>query len=393
MQLKTEDNSFIRFLKDEKFIEWKLLPNDELNIYWMEFLQLHPEEKDNILLAESYLKKVDFDSIKISPKKKRETMHRLKQSLNKYNQKRKIRSFTYVAVSCAAILLLTIFIHKELIHPDCELVPSRDFIVGNELESEDILFITENNTASFKSNVDIQIDNDKTAQIYSKNNEIEEISINQHTMNKLVVPYGKRSKILLADGTQVWLNSGSTLEFPSDFTGKSRDVYLSGEMYLEVAPDKNKSFNVHTMDYNIKVYGTKFNVSSYNGFRSSVVLVEGCVGLQSTNKQELRLLPNEQAIYLDKGVFTTKEVDVIPFICWKDGYLTFEDTPVIDALKLIERYYNFSFNYDDDVSLKDLTCTGKIVLSDNLDNVMTTLALISNTKYKKKDKLIYIYKE
>ncbi|HBX18829.1 MAG TPA: iron dicitrate transport regulator FecR, partial [Porphyromonadaceae bacterium] len=82
-----------------------------------------------------------------------------------------------------------------------------------------------------------------------------------------------------------------------------------------------------------------------------------------------------------------------PFISWKNGYLTFEDTPVIEALKQIERYYNLSFNFDEEVSFQGLTCTGKIILSDNLDNVMTTLALISSTTYKKEDTQIYIYKK
>lgn len=212
-------------------------------------------------------------------------------------------------------------------------------------------------------------------------------------MNKLIVPYGKRSKIILSDGTQVWLNSGSSLEFPSAFSRNSRKVLLSGEMYIEVATDKNSPFYVHTSGYNVKVYGTKFNVSSYPGSTSSVVLVEGIVGLQAANKQELVLSPREQAIYSDNGTFQTQKVDVTPFISWKEGYLSFEDTPVTEALLQIERYYNLSFNYGDNISFQGLTCTGKIILSDNLDNVMTTLSLISDTKYKKEDKLIYIYKK
>jgi len=164
-------------------------------------------------------------------------------------------------------------------------------------------------------------------------------------------------------------------------------------MYIEVATDKNSPFYVHTSGYNVKVYGTKFNVSSYPGSTSSVVLVEGIVGLQAANKQELVLSPREQAIYSDNGTFQTQKVDVTPFISWKEGYLSFEDTPVTEALKQIERYYNLSFNYGDNISFQGLTCTGKIILSDNLDNVMTTLSLISDTKYKKEDKLIYIYKK
>jgi hypothetical protein len=263
--------------------------------------------------------------------------------------------------------------------------------VGNERESEDILFITGNRTAAFQSNVDIRIDDDNTAQIKREDAIDEEISIERNTMNKLVVPYGKRSKIVLSDGTRVWLNSGSSLEFPSAFSPEKREVFLSGEMYIEVAPDKSRSFYVHISAFDVKVYGTKFNVSSYGESASSVVLVEGSVGLQ-TAAEEILLLPDEQATYTHGGAFEKRKVDACTLVSWKDGYLTFEDTPVIEALKQIERFYNLSFNYGGNVSFQGLTCTGKIILSDNPDNVMTALTLISSTKYKKENKRIYIYK-
>jgi hypothetical protein len=306
-----------------------------------------------------------------------------------------VRRFAFAAAACAAVLVLSLlYLQEKLYKSRNQLITSSEYIVGNELKQEDIMFITGNETASFQHNIDIQISSEKTAQIRSEYQDAEEISIEQHTMNKLIVPYGKQSRITLADGTQVWLNSGTTLEFPSSFTKNKREVYLTGEMYIEVAPDKNRSFYVHTSDFNVRVYGTKFNASSYAGSPASVVLVEGSIGLQSDDgKQELRLSPDEQAVYSDNGTFQTKRVNVQPFISWKDGYLTFEDTPVTEALKQIERYYNLSFNYGDEVSFQGITCTGKIILSDNLDNVMTALTLISAMKYKKKDKLIYIYKK
>lgn len=392
MRSKTDDNNFLRFLKNEKFIEWKLFPTDELNRYWDEYLEQHPSEKENILLAEKHFQSIDISSMKMLPERKQEAIHRLEQSLDTYKRKRRIHRFVYIAAACAAALILSIlYIQKEMNRTGKELV-SESFIIGSELESEDILFITGNETASFQSSVEIEIRENKTAQIKSENKGSKEISIEQHTTNKLIIPYGKQSRITLADGTLVWLNSGSTLEFPSDFTGNTREIHLSGEMYIEVAPDNNKPFYVHTSEYDIKVYGTKFNVSSYSGSFSSVVLVEGSVGLQCAEKLELRLSPDQQAVYTGNDTFHTRKVDVTSFISWKDGYLTFEDTPVIEALKQIERYYNLSFNYGDDVSFQGLTCTGKIILSDNLDNVMIALTLISSTKYKKEDKLIYIYK-
>lgn len=395
MSLNTDNNRFIRFLKNEKFIGWKLLPTDELNEYWEKYLQLHPAERDDVQLAEEHFKHINLSPLKASPEKKQEAFFRLERSLTAYSRKRNIIRLTYIAAACVAALVLSLlYIRNNVDHSDNKLATSSGYIVGRELESEDILFITGNKSNSFQNNIEIQLDGNTAAQIKSENMKAAQISIEQNAMNVLIVPYGKRSKVTLSDGTQVWLNSGTTLEFPSDFKGNRREIFLSGEIYIEVAPDKNKSFFVHTFGYDVKVYGTKFNVSTYPGSISSVVLVEGSVSLQSADKQELFLSSNEQAIYSEMtGNFDTREVDVHSFISWKKGYLTFENTPVTEALKQIERYYNLSFNFDEDVSFQGLTCTGKIILSDNLDNVMTALSLISATKFKREDKQIYIYKE
>ena len=118
------------------------------------------------------------------------------------------------------------------------------------------------------------------------------------------------------------------------------------------------------------------------------------MGLQLSNKEEVILKPNEQAVFLtQKQNFEKQEVDVNSLISWKEGYLSFNDTPISEALRLIGRYYNLSFNLDDDVTFKGLTCTGKIILSDNLENVMMALSIISDTEYKIQDKQILIFKK
>ncbi len=385
---------FTRFLKDETFIEWKLFPTDELDAYWCDFLHRYPEERKNFEMAEKHFSNIRISSHTVSSEKKTEAIKRLEQSLRAYDHKRRLRHFTYAAAACAVLLILSVFYIFNDAASEEELMANSNYIVGNELESEDILFVTGNKTSSFQGNVDITIENDKTVRVRSENTEDAEISIEQDAMNKLIVPYGKRSEIILSDGSRAWLNSGSTLEFPSSFSGEKREVVLYGEMYIEVEPDKAKPFVVRTAEYDVRVYGTKFNVSSYTGVQSTVVLVEGSVGLSiDTKKEELKLSPNEQAIfYNETKSFETKEVDIEEFTSWKDGYLTFKDTPVTEVLKQIERYYNLSFEYENDISFKDKTCTGKIILSDNLDNVMTTLTLISSTKYQLIDKQIYIYK-
>jgi len=395
MRKGTDHTNFIRYLKNEQFIEWKLFPTDELDAYWSDFLQQHPNERTCFELAEKHFRQIRLSSPQLRREKKQEAMKRLEQSLRVYNRMRNLRRFTYAVAACVvSLILLTLYIQKGKDATGEDFFSNGNFIVGNELESADILLVTGDQTTTFQGNVDIEIEENKTARVRSEQAAEAEISIEQHATNKLIVPYGKRSEILLSDGTRAWLNSGSTLEFPSAFSGKRREVFLSGEMYIEVAPMKDKSFVVHTPGYNVKVYGTKFNVSAYSGTPSNVVLVEGRVSLQTAEREELFLSPKEQAVFSETtGTFDTREVDIRSFISWKEGYLTFADTPVTDALKQIERYYNLSFNLENNVSFKGLTCTGKIILSDNLDNVMTALSLISGTEYKRENNRIYIYKK
>ncbi|OPZ29901.1 MAG: fec operon regulator FecR [Bacteroidetes bacterium ADurb.BinA174] len=391
MQNKHKKNDFLRFLKDEKFIEWKLFPSDELTAYWENFLQEHPNERENMTLAEEHFRNIRLSSYSLSPEKKEEAIIKLEHSIHTFNTKRKILRVLYVAAACAAIFILSVlYIRINNNQPKADAILS-DYIVGSELQSENIRLITNNKTTSFQENINIEISNTGVARIKTDNENQEDISMDEKTLNTLIVPYGKRSSLTLADGSKVWLNSGSTLIFPTQFTENNREIHLtSGEMYIEVAPDSQKPFYVHTSDFNVKVYGTKFNVSAYTDSPQSVVLIEGRVSLQHGNKQETFLSPNEQAIYADNGTFNKQKVNVNQFICWKEGYLEFDDTPMEDVLLQIGRYYNLSFNYDKNTSLKGHTCTGKIILFDNLDNVMTTLALISSTTFTKEGKQIYI---
>ena len=103
--------------------------------------------------------------------------------------------------------------------------------------------------------------------------------------------------------------------------------------------------------------------------------------------------PSEQAVYSDNGTFNTQKVDVNQFISWKNGYLEFDKTPMTEVLKQIGRYYNLSFDLDNDVNLQKRTCTGKIYLSENMDNVMTTVGILSSTKYIKDNNQVYIINE
>lgn len=378
------------FLKNRQFLQWQLMPDEKLNSYWEEFFVQHPELQKELQQAISYLKKQGLNKSDLHKDEHIALLERIQKSIQ---QKKKIkqRRILWYASAVAAIGLLVIGI--RLFSPALESIttPDIELITGELLNNQDIQLITSGGAISFQNDVELMLYEEGTAEIVQSNNETSKIKIAKDKLNSLIVPYGKRSTLTLADGSKVWLNSGSVLEFPAHFSGKKREIRLtSGEMYIEVAPDKEKPFHVQTANFNVKVYGTKFNILNYSGSPQSVILVEGSVSLQSKGHKELFIKPNEKAVYSESGLFDRQNVDVNQYISWKDGYLSFDKTPMTEVLKQIGRYYNLSFDFENDTDLQKRTCTGKIYLSDNLDNVMTTIGLLSSTSYQRTENIILI---
>jgi len=380
------------FLKDRQFIRWQLAPDEELDAHWKEFIEKNPDLINELQRAIEYLKTNGLNKNRFSDAERAHLLNRIQWTIEQSAKKAKTRRIIQLSVaSCAAIALLiglNFFIsQKNGIYSSAE----QEVIVGNLLNNEDIQLITEEDSLSFQNDVQMEFDESGKAKITQVDREDKTVALTKSKQNTLIVPYGKRSTIILADGSKVWLNSGSVLVFPAQFTGNKREVRLaSGEMYIEVAPDRQRPFHVRTSNFNVKVYGTKFNVSAYADSPKSVVLVEGRVSLQTASRKETFLSPSERAVYSDNGTILTQKVDVDQFISWKNGYLEFDKTPMTEVLKQVGRYYNLSFDFDNDVNLQKRTCSGKIYLSENLDNVMATVGLLSATTYTRKENQIFI---
>lgn len=384
------------FLKDKQFIRWQLAPNRELEAHWEDFIKQNPELKIALQQAIDYLKTTGLNKSTLNEDERIRLLNEIQSTVERSLKRIKSRRLIQLSVaSCAAIALLIIGLnHFVFQEKETRFSPEQELIVGNLLNNEDIQLITDEDSLSFQNDVQVEFDESGKAKITQGNNGGKTAELTGSKQNTLIVPYGKRSTLTLSDGSKVWLNSGSVLEFPAQFGSKKREIRLtSGEMYIEVIPDSQKPFHVHTSDFNVKVYGTKFNVSAYADSPRSVVLVEGRVSLQPVNKKETFLSPSEQAVYSDNGTFNTQKVDVTQFISWKNGYLEFDKTPMTEVLKQIGRYYNLSFDFDNDVNLQKRTCTGKIYLSENLDNIMATVGLLSSTKYIKDNDQVFIINE
>lgn len=162
----------------------------------------------------------------------------------------------------------------------------------------------------------------------------------------LRTPMGGEYKVELADGTVVWLNSGSELKYPTAFTGNSREVELVGEAYFSVKKNPVIPFVVHSRGVATRVYGTEFNVKAYAGEEMNITLVEGSVSVKTENEsKEYHLRPGENACVKENGKPSVKAVNIHKYIAWKEGYFYYENERLETILKELGRWYDFEVTY------------------------------------------------
>lgn len=158
--------------------------------------------------------------------------------------------------------------------------------------------------------------------------------------HSIVIPRGETFKLILCDGTEVWLNANSKLVYPTAFVEKERTVFLEGEAYFKVTKG-TKPFIVKTDYLQTKVLGTEFNVKSYTAEDSHVTLISGKVQVRSReNERFVDLEPGKDAMLLSDGLFEVKEVNSEAYTYWRDGYFYFDELPLADIMQSIGRWYN-----------------------------------------------------
>lgn len=153
------------------------------------------------------------------------------------------------------------------------------------------------------------------------------------------VPKGEKSQLILPDGSKVWINSESTISYPSNFIDGQREIKLSGEAYFEVAKLENKPFVVKTRSYDIKVLGTKFNVMAYPDFnRIATSLIEGKIVIQK-GEQSIPVIPGE-IFTCSNDKYSIKEAKVDQTARWKDNIFDFDQITFKELIARMERWYD-----------------------------------------------------
>lgn len=211
--------------------------------------------------------------------------------------------------------------------------------------------------------------------------------------NEIQVPNGEKSNITLYDGTKVWLNSGTRFRYPATFSGHKRNVFVEGEAYFEVAKDKANPFIVNSGNMEVTVTGTRFNVYSYpDEDLFSATLEEGSVnvGMKSSEKS-YKLNPGEQFKYL-KSTNTAHllKVDTRLYSSWKENILRFENAPLAEILKKMERWYDVKFVIDENLNTSERYTTS--IKTESLREMLKVLSLTTEMKYEINENIVKISK-
>ena len=201
--------------------------------------------------------------------------------------------------------------------------------------------------------------------------------------HQIHVPTGQHVEIMLADGSKVWLNSGSTLTFPSKFNGKKRLVELDGEGFFEVKSDKEHPFIVSTSKYQVKAVGTSFNIYDYQDSpQFEAALLNGKVEVTTNAKKSsvVILTPNQRAA-LCQGVLKVKPIKNANNYLWRKGILYFNE-PLLEVFDKLQEYYDIEFQIrNSSLTRKSPYCTGKFRAKDGLEHIIRVLKETNHFDY------------
>lgn len=214
-------------------------------------------------------------------------------------------------------------------------------------------------------------------------------SLAAYKPNRIQTPKGGTFQTILSDGTKIWLNSNSEIEFPAQFSETERRIKLiSGEAFFEVAKNKQKPFIVETQRYSVQVTGTAFNINNYEDNVVKTLLTEGSVHVVS--KQMITSLHPGQAVVNNGESLQMTKADVNEALSWREGYFYFDGKTLSEILAELSRWYDVEIEYQ--IALDQTTYMGGAKRSNTLGNLCKMLTDMSQHEFEINGKKLIVKK-
>jgi len=308
------------------------------------------------------------------------------QVSRKVAHKQKVRVIK-IASGMAAVLILALMVVPYIIKEQKHLAQVPVNIAAGtkkatlHLASGNTIIITDPN----KNNLDSIKEETQFKKLALVNSNVEE------KQNKLEIPRGGEYYFELPDGTKVWLNSETTLTFPTSFDGDKREVYLNGQGYFEVQHDAEHPFIVHTQTGQIRVLGTSFDLKAYPADHTlETTLVEGSVKMDVENHPTEYIKPGERVVFTEASDKIQKEkVDVLLYTSWKNGEFRFEEKHFSELAQEISRWYDVDIEFIDS-NASEVKYTGLFEKDQSLQNLLQLLERTGNISYSIENRKVII---
>ncbi|MEY8021338.1 FecR family protein [Muriicola sp. SD30] len=312
---------------------------------------------------------------------KRDLLNNFEQFVTRERRSRRFNVLKYAAVFIGVTTVGTFFYWGVFVDKD---LPQKQITIT--LSDGSTKEILETKTSEVISSSGAYVAEQEGSKIiYKKKSAKTYKNLGPLVYNTMEVPYGKKFKIVLSDGTEVYLNSGSSLKYPVVFYNEGpRNVVLRGEAYFTVKSDSLRPFSVDAGLLGTKVLGTEFNISNYaDDEYAKVVLVEGSVAVNqggNPDNQAIVLKPHQMASYsLSSTNLAVSDVDVSSHIAWKDGILLFKNEDFYRITKKLERHYDIEINIKD-IEVGQERYTGRFK-TETIDEVLQAFQRIKEFEY------------
>lgn len=387
-----------QLLNDDFFLKSESSPTAESLLFWQKQMAENKSLAAEIEVARLFLNAIRTNVNKTAlPNSESEALWQcIEQKNNSTDRKSRQRylllSVIGIAASICILLSLGKYITLQSDKQETNYLSIIEAIPQSDSTSSKVQLILSNNEKMTIDGEDSQLEYKQEGSININSQKIEQIKKEKQktTFNQLIVPVGKRSTVTFSDGTKIWVNSDSKVIYPVVFSEKEREIFVEGEIYLEVSKDEKKPFIVKTRQMDIKVLGTQFNVTAYDNEKDmQVVLVSGKVEIKSGNKHKDILSPNEMFRY-DKEINqgTVSHVDIDDYVAWKDGYYQFKQQSLEVILKKLSRYYGVLLYCGEDIN--EVSCSSKLDLKEDLEDVLSSLKKAIPIEIEKKNESIEI---
>lgn len=375
------------YLTDDYFVDSMLDPTPQSETFWKVLIDENKLNIDEFITAYMTLKSLHDSRPNVSD----ERLEMLWERIDNTNQAKKVKFkrfkfIRYAAAACSIVGVVGFSIFAILKSGKDQSQSITDFarenIIHTQQPARQIELISGNQTLAF-AGTQAKVEYSASGQLAVNKQYVTVNDAEKLTYSQLRVPYGKRAFLKLSDGTSLWVNTGTTVIYPTVFNGVEREIFVEGEVFAEVFHDSKRPFIIKTEKLDVQVLGTVFNVSAYKEDKQvSVVLVSGSVNVKPKNGNATIIKPNQLFAYTDQAS-TLKNVDVENYISWHDGVYAFKNEPIETILLRLSRYYNVTMKLPSTAS--GITCSGKLELKDSLTQLLNGLSEIATMSFGVKD--------